>query len=366
MQPKNSGMNPGQVEQYLRTVLQEAVRVQALTPLGAPHGGSDLKGYGYGTPILVDYERPDGEWRKAVLHTMSPNPFGHEHMADRAQVLLWQNSAFNQLPRHVRALDVGGIDAKGNLLSLGNVEEFCLLTDYAAGQPYACDLERIRQQGPADGADFARADALCDYLAEIHRLPINLPDLYIRRIRELVGHGECVMGLTDSWASHPATTPQILAEIEHLAVRWRWRLRNRTHRLRAVHGDFHPWNILFQEGNEFCLLDRSRGEYGDPADDVTCLTANYIFFSLQHSGRLGGPFEQLFLRFWDRYLEKTSDTELLDVAGPWFAFRGLVMASPVWYPNLRETVRQQLMAFVLSVLGESTFNPRKVNTYCGL
>lgn len=117
------------------------------------------------------------------------------------------------------------------------------------------------------------------------------------------------MGLTDSYPPHPFVTSQLLEEIEHRAVSWRWKLKDRAHRLRQVHGDFHPWNILFQDGVDFQLLDRSRGEYGDPADDVTCLSANYIFFSLERSGRLEGSFSDLFLRFWDRYLEKTGDNK---------------------------------------------------------
>jgi len=115
----------------------------------------------------------------------------------------------------------------------------------------------------------------------------------------------------------------------------------------------------------FVLLDRSRGEYGDPADDVTCLTANYIFFSLERSGRLEGSFSELFLRFWDRYIEKTGDSEILEVAAPFFAFRGLVMASPVWYPNLSEIVRQRLITFILAVLDRPFFDPHEVNACCG-
>ena len=71
---------------------------------------------------------------------------------------------------------------------------------------------------------------------------------------------------------------------------------------------------------ELTLLDRSRGEYGDPADDVTCLTLNYLFFSLQRSGRLEGSFENLFRRFWERYLEESGDREILRVAAPFFGF----------------------------------------------
>ena len=83
----------------------------------------------------------------------------------------------------------------------------------------------------------------------------------------------------------------------------------------------------------FSLLDRSRGEYGDPADDVASLTMNYLFFSLQRSGRLEGALESLFLRFWQRYLEESGDREMLSVVAPFLAFRGLVMASPLWYPS---------------------------------
>lgn len=358
-------MDVRQVEEYLCAAFKEPVTVQNLELLGEPHGGTEAKGYGYGTPLRVDYQTACGESRSAVIHTIGAAPFGHEHMADRAQILLWQDRAFNCLPRHIRALDVGGFDCGGALTSVAKIEEFFLLTEYATGEGYARDLERIGRDGTATSLDFARADALCDYLSAIHRTPVNQPGLYVRRIRELVGHGECIMGLTDSWPTHPFITKQILEEIEHRAVSWRWRLKDRVHRLRQVHGDFHPWNILFQEGIDFQLLDRSRGEYGDPADDVTCLTANFIFFSLQRSGRLEGSFADLFLRFWDRYMEKTGDRELLEVAAPYFAFRGLVMASPLWYPDLSETVRKRLIAFILAVLDQPAFDPREVNSYCG-
>ena len=131
-----------------------------------------------------------------------------------------------------------------------------------------------------------------------------------------------------------------------------------------MHGDFHPWNILFREGADFSVLDRSRGEWGDPADDVTCLTLNYFFFSLQRSGRLEGDFERLFRGFWDRYLERSGDAELLEVAAPFFAFRGLVMASPVWYPVLGEAIRAKVLRFVLNVLAAPRFDPARANDYC--
>ena len=69
--------------------------------------------------------------------------------------------------------------------------------------------------------------------------------------------------------------PRLCEEIERAAVSSRWRLRGRTHRLSRTHGDFHPWNVLFREGTDFSVLDRSRGEWGEPADDVAALGVNF-------------------------------------------------------------------------------------------
>jgi hypothetical protein len=57
---------------------------------------------------------------------------------------------------------------------------------------------------------------------------------------------------------------------------------------------------------------------------------------------------------------------MLKVAAPFFAFRCLVMAHPVWYPALPDAVRQRLIAFTLNVLDRDSFELDLVNTYCGL
>jgi len=89
---------------------------------------------------------------------------------------------------------------------------------------------------------------------------------------------------------------------------------------------------------------------------------NYLFFSLQRSGKLEGPLRELWLRFWPRYLERSGDREVLDVAAPFFAFRALVMANPLWYPTLTPQLRDTVLRFAENVLAAERFAPERVDS----
>ncbi|MHB8846051.1 MAG: phosphotransferase family protein [Nitrospirota bacterium] len=351
------------VQHYLQRLLGGPVKVLSLAEHGKQELAGELKAFGYGTPVFVDFEA-GGIRKQAVLETMTPSSFGHEHFSDRAQAILWEHSAFNKLPRHVRSLDCGAFLRSGAMISTGTADEFFLLTEFADGQGYFRDLDRITASGETTTLDRDRARALSDYLAEIHARKFAAPSLYTRRIRDLVGHGECIMGLIDNYPDrHEFIDQELLRRIELACIDWRWRIRHRGHRLCQVHGDFHPWNILFRSGVDFTLLDRSRGEWGEPADDVACLTINYLFSSLLRSGRLEDPFESLFLAFWENYLTRSQDAEMREVIAPFYAWRGLVIGSPVWYPHLPAEVRRTLFTFIENVLSSDRFDHTNVNGY---
>jgi hypothetical protein len=354
------------LHEYLSSLHGTSVEISGVWKLGCEKSEvlKDLKGFGYGVPYVIEF-RVNDEVKRIVLETMRSEGFGHDHFSDRAQILLWQHSVFNRLPRHVRSIDVGAFTADGeSVKSLGDCGEFFIVTELVDGGLYHFDLDRITENGQLGKFDEQRCLALSDYLAEIHKVKRDAPWLYVRRIRELIGHGECIMGLLDSYPSElDFVNESNLIDIERDCLVWRWRLKRKTARLSQVHGDFHPWNIVFREGTDFTVLDRSRGEWGEPADDVTAMTINYIFYSLQKYGELTGVFERLFRLFWKNYLEKTDDWEILEVVQPFYAWRGLVVASPIWYPNLNKDVRVKLLNLVKNALHFEEFDLNSVNSY---
>jgi hypothetical protein len=318
-----------QLEQYLSHIHGRPVWLTGMAMLGGERtGAAALKAFGYGRPLRLAYQI-DGQSHQAVLRQVAGNGFGREMESDRVAAVWLDFHVFNELPCHVAA------------------------------------LAHIRDDGEASKADYERVVALAVYLAHIHAVKRDDPLLWRRRLRDLVGHGEGIMGLTDSYPTDfPLATKQDWQALEAAANEWRWRLKPLSHRLSQVHGDFHPFNILFPgNGGVPVFIDRSRGAWGEPADDVSCLTINYLFFALQRYERLTGPFWDLYTAFWERYLAECKDEEMLAVIQPWYAWRALVLASPQWYPTIAEGTRRKLLAFAHRVLTEPLFKWQAINDY---
>jgi hypothetical protein len=344
----------GELHPHLRVVEIEPLAPDATET----RNGTTEKVAGYGEPLRIrltsdrttDLTGDRGDSRYLVWHGIAANEFGHDRRADRLASALLAYDDFAVIPQHVEAIDVGVVASDGTLVSLPAGAEPYVLTTYAPGTIYAGDLRRIAHDRFAGELDLARADALADYLAALHEQREG-PHAYRRAVRDLVGHGEGIFGIIDGYPHDvPAAPPARLRAIEERCSAWRWRLRDRAERLVRTHGDFHPFNVVFDAGTRFSLLDASRGTCGDAADDLTAMAVNFVLFAAEtpHSWRDG--LGRLWHRFWSTYFAARSDHDLLAVAPPFFAWRALVVCNPRFYPRLSERARDQLLGLATRAL----------------
>ncbi len=351
----NKAMAKGALEGYLRDF-----GVGRL--LGVKSIGRGAHGEGW----LVRTDGRAGE-NEFVIKSVRPAGLGHDYPSDRAGMFLLALDTYNSLPNHVKALDVIGLRADGTLKSMGAGREYYLLMRKAEGRDYFEDLESFRTRQTLAAGDIRKIDRMVSYLAGIHSLKKTSRDLYLRKLRDIIGHGECLMGVFDTYPRGILSSGQ-MAAIEKKCIAWRARLKRGYRRLCCVHGDFHPGNIWFRgdksgKAEDITLLDRSRGPWGEPADDITALAINYIFYSVMHHGRVEGAYLEALKIFFRKYIKRTGDAALLSVVAPFFAFRGAVVANPVFYPELSREGRGLIFRFMNSVLDAPEFDPARVNDY---
>ena len=367
-------INEKALKAYLRKKFRGALNIQ-IKKLG-----SGVQGSGFLISI-----KTGKDIKSYVVKTLLPEGFGHDYPSDRASVFLLDLDEYKNLPKHVKAVDVLAELKDGSVKSIGGGKEYYLLMERGEGRDYFNDLSDFSGKERLGDPDVKKIKAMTSYLAEIHAIKKDSKTLYWRKLRDTVGHGECLMGVFDLYPDG-ALPYEEMTKIIKKSVDYIYRLKPGYKRLSQIHGDFHPGNIWFREessqqsaisstppipplprggvgGVDFILLDRSRGPWGEPADDVTALTINYIFFSIKNHGDVRGAYLEGLRLFFEEYIKDSGDKEITKVAAPFFAFRAAVVANPVFYPELNAESRKKIFRFADSVLSVDDFDVKKVNKY---
>ncbi len=336
------------------------------------------------TVKLIEYKKLGKGWHgssyevtfknKNKLHTLilrikNKLDFSHDYKSDRASSFILCHQMANNIPKHAKSLDVVGITKNKNLVSLGDCDDFFQMVKAAKGTEYMEHLQKIKKGGGLDEVDRKKALLLSNYLVALHKNKFKgnkqfAASIYKRHLRDCIGHGEMLLGVIDTYPKKIKFASQTeIINIIKKSVELREQIKNKHYRLCRIHGDFHPGNIFFQNKNNFGVLDASRELYGDPADDLTAMAVNYIWFSLMCKGNFSGPFKELFEIFWNNYIKRTKDTEISRIAPIFFAFRGVVVAHPLFYKNQSNETRRKIFNLINNVLDKGSFNYKKIDSY---
>src|SRR4029450_8942803 len=108
---------------------------------------------------------------------------------------------------------------------------------------------------------------------------------------------------------------------------------------------------------------RARVLGGRPPAALPALALNSLFCGPRAS--VAEPFRYLFCAFLETYLRESHDGEILEVLPPFLAFRALVIAHPLWYPELSDRLRRALIHFGRRLMTAVRFDPAETRSLLG-
>ena len=326
---------------------------------------------GFGDTIFITLED-----KRLVAKVSKKGDFGRNYLEDRIRDSVWTFSK-STLPKQPKQVAIGSIK-DGKLIPFNFHSEPFVVSEEAKGKSYHLFLSEALKRGNINEDDRKAALELSDYLVDIHQTKEPKSSLYKRHIIDVVGSPEGLMGVV-TYLWNELTDKQIqetfgkskndlrkeVLQLKKKAIEYADSIEDRIQRSSQIHGDFHPFeNIRFENYPEkYWILDRSRAEFGEPADDVVAMWMNYLNHALLDKGNYSGPFMELGNSFLDNYLRKTNDHEMLEIVQPFAVWRGLVISTPKWYPNTPTDVRKKIFNFMRNVSEVKEFDPKKVNAY---
>lgn len=348
------------IRRYLKQKYKAPVSNLKITKLG-----SGILGTGYSLEFKIKKQN-----KKIILKSLFTENLGKDHFSDRAQSLLLAHDSYNFMEKHVKSHDVLALKEKGELLSLDKSKEFFILMEEAKGQDLFTDLQQIKQTKEISKETKQKIIQLSNYLVKLHAQKAPSKILYRRKIRDTIGCGESLIGVLDMYPdSEFENSKQQWEQIVKTSIGFWIKSRNLEHRTCEVHGDFHPGNLWF-ENQKLTILDRARGRFGEPADDIAAFTINFLFFAILTEGSFQGPYKELFDLFWNNYFKQTKDREMRKILAPYFAFRVAVVCNPIFYNDeffsseeKAKAVRARMRKFAINILQDFEFNPAKINDY---
>ncbi|MGQ9582697.1 MAG: hypothetical protein ACUVV6_04185 [Thermoplasmatota archaeon] len=169
-------------------------------------------------------------------------------------------------------------------------------------RPYRERLARVAEEGELTGEDEALARGLGTELVLIHSERRRDPELYRRGLRRSF---ENILSGLDALVSGELMFPDEASELAVMAARWWGRLRLRPERLSRAWGGRIP-DELWAAGGEL-VLGRAAEGWGDPAQELASGALLFLTGAIVETGGFAGPFRELFLAFFGRYIEETGE-----------------------------------------------------------
>jgi thiamine kinase-like enzyme len=234
------------------------------------------------------------------------------------------------------------------------------------GTQYFTLLKQRHAKKKVDNGDLNELHQIADAAAKIHsqKHPSNNPEIlkavYNDSLRSALGNPELTLmilndyffGKNDRIMPYRKQPHYVGLMINQINL---W--KDRSDRLRALHGDFGILNIFFDDKGKISVIDHSRFPWGDPGFDIGWLMAQYLW--LYHINK-NPYYKGLGENFLKMYEKKTGDKEIRQAMGLAHGIMGLILICPRFYPNLDPKRAKKFFDNVIKIMKDNKFSWAKI------
>ena len=227
------------------------------------------------------------------------------------------------------------------------------------GKSYLKILDEKNKKQVVDDTDKLEIDKIIDYIIEIHKIKHPSDDIKILNavyndfLRNIIGHPEYILQLFhDMPKDNIVLSPEKQGEYLSLMIEYMHYLKNRSHRLTAIHGDFWGANVFFKENREIFVIDHSRMPWGDPGFDIGLFFGRYL---IKYHSTKNPYFKELGNYFLNEYIKKTGDKDIFDNIVYTLGLIAVIYSSPLHVPDITDETRKSVYEHVVKMLKENRF-----------
>lgn len=284
----------------------------------------------------VSISLKDGNRKDLVFRRLHGTGMSNDYLSDRIGYLLLQHEIAQHHPKHTKSLDVVVYGKELDTISVDGISDTFQVMEFSHGESYLKFIKKIGDKKELTKENRQIIEQIGRYLYELHSSkPIHLSEnvkkhLYWRHSQDFIA-SEVYLDIMDVWPNDQHFDTEKKAEILKKLFLHRERTMDRYSRITKIHADFHPDNIRVKDDRSIEVLDATRTKWGEAADDVASILANFIYYSIRSTKSLKGNYKEAYNLLTEQYLTLTADEDIQSLIPMYLAVRLLIVAHPVFF-----------------------------------
>jgi thiamine kinase-like enzyme len=342
-----------EIEKTLSVKLGKNIKIKTIDKIG-----TDYHSDGY------RIETKDGS--EFFLKRIKIHDVGFEFPERKISSLLVSDSMANRF-NHKGNIKSFGVYIKDNKKKIEAVPEvnfeseiFQIQEFGGIGKSYLDILNENIDKKSMDEKDKKEIDKIVEYIVKIHKLRHPSKDkkilnaVYNDFLRNVIGHPEYILQLFHEIPKENIVlSPEKQGEFLTLMIENMHHNKNKSDRLRAIHGDFWGANIFFQENGKMFVIDHSRMPWGEAGFDIGIFLGSYLVKYIATNNKYYKEMGEYFL---SKYIEKSEDKDIMDNIVYALGLIAVIYSSPVHVPDITDETRRIVFERVVKMLKDKKFS----------